>query len=122
MSKIAKKIYDITGENVYLCYFCGKCGASCPMAEYMDYKPYQVIHMIQLGDEEVFRAESIWYCASCFTCSVKCPRGIDIAKVMEGVRLILLRERKDAVDLRRVEDLERYPPIALVAASRKYTG
>jgi len=115
-------IYEITGENVYLCYLCGKCGAGCPMAEFMDLLPYQVIHKIQLGDESVLDTESIWYCATCFTCSVRCPRNLDVAKIMEGLRIIRLRKRLDAVDLRSIKNIDKYPPIALVAASRKYTG
>jgi len=122
MSELARQIYEITGQNVYLCYFCGKCGAGCPMAPHMDYLPYQVIHMIQLGDERALDVESIWFCAACFTCSVRCPRNLDVARIMEGVRVLKLRKRLDAIDLRKIRDLEKYPPIALVAAGRKYTG
>lgn len=122
MSEFAEKIYEITGENVYLCYFCGKCGASCPLSEFMDYKPYQIIHMIQLDDREALNADSIWFCASCFSCSVRCPRGLDIAKIMEGVRQLILREGKSIINLRKIKNLEKYPPIALISASRKYTG
>jgi len=121
-SKLAEKIYELTEQNVYLCYLCGKCGAGCPMANKMDLMPYQIIHLVQLGDERVLDAESIWFCATCFTCTVRCPRNLDVAKIMEGLRTIRLRKRLDAVDLRKIEELENYPPIALVAAGRKYTG
>ena len=92
------------------------------MANKMDLMPYQIIHLVQLGDERVLDAESIWFCATCFTCTVRCPRNLDVAKIMEGLRTIRLRKRLDAVDLRKIEELENYPPIALIAAGRKYTG
>ena len=121
-SRLAEKIFELTGQDVYLCYLCGKCGAGCPMASHMDLLPYQVIHLIQLGDENVLNAESIWYCATCFTCSVRCPRNLDVARIMEGLRVIRLRKRLDTIDLRKVKDIETLPPIALVAAGRKFTG
>lgn len=121
-SKLAEEVYNITGENVYLCYFCGECSGGCPFAEFMDFLPHQAMKMIQLDDERVLGSKTIWYCASCFTCTSRCPRGLDITRVMEGLRVILLRRRKDAIDLRRVKKLEKLPQIAIVAGSRKYTG
>jgi heterodisulfide reductase subunit C len=92
----------------------------------MDMLPNQVIRFIQLGQEdEVMGAESPWLCASCFTCYVRCPKGVDIAKLMEAIRLRHLREQAhgDYVVLKDMlkEDLERLPPIALIANLRKYT-
>ncbi len=121
MVNLAEKIYEMTGENVYLCYLCGKCGAGCPMADKMDYLPYQVIHMIQINDMESLNAKSIWICATCFTCSVRCPRNLDVARIMDGLRTIKVRAQEQTIDLREVEDLDKLPPIALVAAGRKYT-
>ncbi|MCR8433224.1 MAG: 4Fe-4S dicluster domain-containing protein [Candidatus Korarchaeota archaeon] len=121
MTNLADKILEITGEDVYLCYFCGKCGAGCPMADKMDHLPYQVIHMVQLNDMNALNAKSIWICATCFTCSVRCPRNLDVARIMEGLRTIKVRAQQQTIDLRKVEDLEKLPPIALVAAGRKYT-
>jgi heterodisulfide reductase subunit C len=70
-------------------------------------------------------AQSPWLCASCFTCFVRCPKGVDIASLMEAVRLRHLREQAsgDYVVLKDVlrEDLEGLPPIALVSSLRKYT-
>ena len=113
-SRLARRIYEITGENVYLCYFCGMCSGGCPFAEYMDYLPHQIMKMIQLDDRRALESKTIWYCASCFECSSRCPRGLDITRVMEGLRIILLRERRDAVDLRSISGLEEVPQIAIV--------
>lgn len=120
--ELAKDVYRISGQNVYACYQCGKCSGGCPIISEMDYLPNQVIHMIQIGDETALKANAIWLCASCFTCTIRCPRGVDLAKVMEALRLIILRKGINRIDLRKLKNLHEYPQIALIAASRKYTG
>lgn len=75
------------GTSINLCYQCGKCTAGCPAAFAMDYPPRQVIRLLQLGlMEEALQAKSIWVCASCETCSSRCPRGVDIASLMDTMR------------------------------------
>jgi heterodisulfide reductase subunit B len=86
-TKLAKKIEQETGQNVYLCYQCVKCTSGCPMAEHFDLEPNQVMRMIQLGDESVLESKTIWTCASCLTCSTRCPQGLDIAGVMDALRI-----------------------------------
>jgi len=69
------------------CYQCGKCSAGCPMAEYMDLMPRQVIRCLQLGLlEDALRSSSPWICASCNTCSARCPHDVEIADLMKAVR------------------------------------
>jgi heterodisulfide reductase subunit C len=119
-------IEELSGQNILQCYQCGECSAGCPMSAEMDVLPNTVIRLIQLGQEQaVMAAESPWVCASCFTCFVRCPKGVDIAKIMEAIRLRHLREQAhgDHLVIRAIpcEDLERLPPIALIAATRKYT-
>ncbi len=121
-SELAKKVFEISGQNVYACYQCGKCSAGCPVVNEMDLLPNQVIHLVQIGDERVLNCKAIWICAACFTCSVRCPRDVDLAKVMEALRLLTLRKGIYKLDLRRIENVEEYPQIALIAATRKYTG
>ena len=77
-----------TGENITSCYQCGKCSAGCPTAYAMDITPRQVMRGIQLGlKDEILNSSAIWLCVSCQTCSLRCPREIDIAKIMESLRL-----------------------------------
>ena len=121
-----REIEQLSGQNILQCYQCGECSAGCPIAAEMDVLPNHIIRLIQLGQsEEVMAAQSPWLCASCFTCFVRCPKGVDIASLMEAVRLRHLREQAsgDYVILRDVlrEDLEHLPPIALVSNLRKYT-
>lgn len=82
----ADRIREATGENVYLCYHCVKCTSGCPLAEYFDLAPNQVMRAAQLGMEEaIFESRSPWLCASCQTCTTRCPQGIDIARVMDFI-------------------------------------
>ena len=81
---LAEKIRSETGENVFLCYQCVKCTSGCPLAEYFDLTPNQIMRAAQLGLEDMaLEAKTPWLCASCQTCSTRCPQGIDVAKVMD---------------------------------------
>jgi len=79
--------------DVQDCYQCQKCSAGCPVAFAMDYKPNQVMQMVSLGmKERVLACKTIWICASCYTCSARCPNDIDIAGVMDWLRQSALSE------------------------------
>jgi heterodisulfide reductase subunit C len=120
-----KKIEEISGQNLLACYQCGKCSAGCPAVGEMDILPNQVIRYAQLGfGEELLQARSVWVCASCYTCNVRCPKGIKIAEVMEAVRQVLLRKRQDHVQVPKLSAEERasVPAIALISNFRKFTS
>jgi heterodisulfide reductase subunit C2 len=86
-SDFQKTIEKDCGEKVSHCYQCGKCSAGCPISFQMDYLPNQIIRMVQLGmEEQVLSSKTIWLCASCFTCTVRCPREVDLAEVMDYLR------------------------------------
>jgi len=66
---------------------CGTCSSTCPAAEFMDHSPREIIAMIAAGlKAEVLSSNAFWYCASCYSCTVKCPRGINIADMMYGLK------------------------------------
>lgn len=113
-----QKLGEISGQNVFACYQCGKCSAGCLFAEHMDVLPNQVIRLLQLGDEGVLAARAPWVCAACLACSVRCPKGVDVARIMEALRQLALRRGIIPVQLK----LDReFPQIALVGALRKVT-
>jgi heterodisulfide reductase subunit C len=59
----------------------------------MDYTPRQLVRMVQLGlKQEVLNSNTIWLCTTCFSCSVRCPRGIRPTELMEALRPIAIAE------------------------------
>lgn len=119
------KVEELSGQNLLACYQCGKCSAGCPNVCEMDILPNQIIRYAQLGlKDELLGSKSIWVCASCMTCDVRCPKGINVAEVLEAIRLILLRQRKDHLDVQNLSDAEKaeVPPIALISSMRKFTS
>lgn len=91
-SELAEAVLRESGQNVNLCYQCRKCAAGCPISYAMDYKPAQLIHAIRLGlDDLVLNSKTMWLCASCETCTTRCPQEVDVAKVMDAVKIVALR-------------------------------
>jgi heterodisulfide reductase subunit C len=119
------KVAELSGENVFECMQCGTCSAVCPMVESMGFTTRQGIHYLQFGMvEKVIDARIGEYCASCHTCQVRCPRGIEVPKVFEAVRLLSLRRNDDLITLSEIpkETLAGAPQIAMVSAFRKLTA
>ena len=119
-----KKIELLSGQNVYECYQCGRCSATCPMAPDMDYLPNQIMKLLQMGDSQtLIDTNTPWICSSCLSCSARCPKGVKIAEIMEALRIIELRKGKDFWNIvEQRQDLEHLPPIAIIANFRKLTG
>jgi heterodisulfide reductase subunit C len=120
-----RKIREISGQNVQQCFQCGTCSGSCPMNEDMGLLPRQIMIMLQYGQAEALDlANAPWVCASCHTCVVRCPRGIDIPKVMEALRLIKLRQNVNHLELSSLEPekINDLPQIAMVSGFRKMTS
>jgi heterodisulfide reductase subunit C len=80
-----------SGQKISACYQCRKCANGCPLAFAMDVMPNQVMRMVELGmEEELLRSRTIWICASCQTCTTRCPNDIDVAGVMDALRQLSL--------------------------------
>lgn len=91
-----KRVNELSGENLDACYQCGNCSSGCPLAQEMDIMPNRIMRLSQLGlMEDVIHSETLWICASCFQCTVRCPRGIDIQRVMDTLRQIAMEEGVD---------------------------
>lgn len=86
-------VAEQSGEDVRSCYYCQKCTAGCPTAFVMDYKPAQLLRMIQLGQKErVLSSKAIWMCIGCEACGTRCPNQIRLAPVMDVLRQMALDE------------------------------
>lgn len=82
------------GEKILDCIQCGLCAGSCPTRFAMDYSPMQILRMIHLGMKEpVLSSRTIWICATCQTCSTRCPRAVDITTLMISLRNLSIEEK-----------------------------
>ncbi|MDD3625761.1 MAG: 4Fe-4S dicluster domain-containing protein [bacterium] len=125
-SEIIQRIEEISGENIYKCYQCGKCSAGCPSADEMDLLPNQVIRNLQIGKvDAVLNSRSIWVCATCYMCWIRCPRGVNLTSLFEACRLMTLRQNLDQVGLKEAikesEEMD-IPQIAIISLLRKLTS
>ena len=125
MSKYDREqILRTSGVNVLKCMRCGKCSATCPAYDEMEYHPHQFVSMVQKGQiEKLMNSKSIYMCLSCFACIDRCPRSVEPAKLVEAVRLAVVRQqgmshmKPDAVPALWDSEL---PQQAIVSAMRKY--
>jgi len=92
-SEIDRKFkYEISkipgGEKLLYCFQCGTCTSDCPIARFSEtYRPRQIIRMTQLGlRKKVLSLDTLWLCASCFTCTDRCPQNVEVAKVIQVLR------------------------------------
>lgn len=117
-------IRRISGVNPRKCMKCGKCTASCPAYDEMEYHPHQFVDMVETGRiDELMNSKGIYRCISCFACVERCPRSVEPAKLIEAVRLAVIRQqggdhmKPDAVPGLLEENL---PQQAITSALRKY--
>ncbi len=121
----AELIKEISGVNTKKCMKCGKCSASCPAYEEMDIRPHQFVSYVQNADvKALLESKSIWKCLSCFACVERCPRDVKPAKLIEAVRLMVIRERGgNYLTPNEVPEFldEELPQQLLASAFRKYS-
>lgn len=124
-SDFIERVRKLSGQDIYKCFQCGTCGGACPMSDHMDTVPRRIMRMTQLGlEEKVSDLKAYWTCASCHSCTVNCPRGIDLARVMEAIRLLTLRKNQNHIEPSRLdkETVKELPQIAFVSCFRKMTS
>ncbi len=120
-----EQILRTSGVDVLKCMRCGKCSATCPSYDEMEYHPHQFVYMVEKGNlEPLMESKSIYKCLSCFACVERCPRGVEPANVIEAVRLMKIRQQganhMTANDVPSLLD-EDLPQQAIVSAFRKYS-
>ena len=90
---LAENVGSGCGENAYKCYQCKRCTSGCPVARYADMHPAMIMRAVQLGQlDMVFDDRFIWLCTGCETCTTRCPQSIDIAAIMDELKIIARRE------------------------------
>ena len=120
-----EQILCTSGVNVLKCMRCGKCSATCPSYDEMEYHPHEFVYMVEKGNiEPLMESKSLYKCLSCFACVERCPRGVEPANVIEAVRLMKIRQaganHMTANDVPALLD-EDLPQQAIVSAFRKYS-
>lgn len=120
----AEKIKEISGTNPLKCMKCGKCSATCPNFDAMDYHPHQFVDMVDKGNiAPLLASDSIWTCLSCMACLQRCPRNVEPAKLIEAVRLAVVRQQdQNYLKAEEIPELldENLPQQAIVSAFRKF--
>ena len=121
----AEQVLRSSGVDVRKCMRCGKCTATCPAIDEMEYHPHQFVYMVEKGEiEKLAQSPSIYKCLSCFACVDRCPRGVEPAKLVEAVRLSVIRRqganhfKPDEIPAMLEDDM---PQQLFVSALRKYS-
>ena len=124
MNDLKDRVLRMSGSAVVKCMRCGKCSATCPSYDEMEYHPHQFVYMVEHGQiEELMKSQSIYKCLTCFACLERCPRNVEPAKLIEAVRLAVVRQQgmnhMTENDIPALLD-DKLPQQAIVSAMRKY--
>jgi heterodisulfide reductase subunit C len=85
-----RELFDV----IKLCYQCGTCAGGCPVfRQYTQFNPRRIMEKLLLGDydEQIIDEQQIWYCTTCYTCSTRCPQGIDIGHVITEMKNLAVK-------------------------------
>ncbi len=122
---LKEELLRMSGAEPKKCMKCGKCTATCPSFDEMEYHPHQFVYMVETGDiEPLLNSKALYNCLTCFACVDRCPRGVEPAKLIEAVRLSVIRQQSnnhlkaDDVPAKLDDDM---PQQAIVSAFRKYS-
>ena len=125
MNREKEQILRMSGSNVLKCMRCGKCSATCPSYDEMEYHPHQFVYMVEKGQIDKLKSSpSVFKCLTCFACVERCPRGVEPAKVVEAVRLEMVRKQgANHLSSDKIPELldDELPQQAIVTAMRKYS-
>lgn len=121
---LLETIASISGVNPRKCMKCGKCSGACPAYDEMEYHPHQFVSMVENGQiEELMASKGIYTCLSCFACVERCPRSVEPARLIEAVRLAVIRQQgQNHLTPQQIPELlgEEIPQQAITSAFRKY--
>ena len=120
-----ERILRVSGVDVLKCMRCGKCSGTCPSFDEMEYHPHEFVYMVEKGKiEPLLNSKSIYKCLSCFACVERCPRGVEPAKIVEAIRLEVIRKQgQNHLKATQIPEMldEDLPQQAIVSAFRKYS-
>jgi heterodisulfide reductase subunit C len=81
------------GHKIKQCLQCGTCTGTCPVSYAMDITPRQIVALFRAGMiDEILRSKAIWLCASCYSCTVRCPSGIKVTDTMYALKRVAMAQ------------------------------
>ncbi|AKG54058.1 Cob--CoM heterodisulfide reductase subunit C [Dehalogenimonas sp. WBC-2] len=93
VSEFASNIKALHGVDVNMCFQCSKCTSGCPLTEFMDMTPTQVIHAVRLGlKDTVLNSNTYWLCVACGMCTGRCPQGTGLLMLMDALSNIAIKQ------------------------------
>ena len=121
----AETIRRISGIDTRKCMKCGKCSGTCPAFDEMDIHPHKFVSMVGKGEiDELMKSKTLWTCLSCFACVELCPRSVEPARLIEAVRVAVIRQQgENHLKADQIPELldEKLPQQAITSAFRKYS-
>jgi heterodisulfide reductase subunit C len=86
-------VIEISGVDINCCLQCKKCTNGCPVTDIVDTPPSDIIRQLQLNTgDDILKSDLVWMCASCETCFSRCPMKIDMASVMDALRVLAAKK------------------------------
>jgi heterodisulfide reductase subunit C len=130
---LRKAVEALSGVDLSPCYQCKKCSSGCPVTRLTKSRPSEIIRQLHLGaGDELLTSDLVWTCASCETCTARCPMGIDVAAVLDALRRLALERRAakqkgnvplfNRAFLKTVETFGRSYEMGMIAAYKLGTG
>ena len=123
-TRMKEQILRTSGVNPLKCMRCGKCSGTCPAYDEMEYHPHEFVYMVERGEiEPLLNSKSLYKCLTCFACVDRCPRDVEPAKLVEAVRLMVIRQQgKNHLKPDQIPEMldDELPQQAIVSALRKY--
>lgn len=106
ITTIPAYLLEKTQVDVRQCYQCGKCTAGCVMAEEMDIPSSYILRLLQTGSEDDYRkvlsSEAVWICVNCENCIGRCPKEVDIPRLMDFLRSEAIERHLESPAARKV--------------------
>ena len=123
-NRMKEQILRTSGVNPLKCMRCGKCSGTCPAYDEMEYHPHEFVYMVERGEiEPLLNSKSLYKCLTCFACVDRCPRDVEPAKLVEAVRLMVIRQQgQNHLKPDQIPEMldDELPQQAIVSALRKY--
>ena len=83
-----------SGERIKKCIQCGTCTGACPVSYVMDITPRQTVALFRAGHlDDILKSRTIWICASCYSCTVRCPVDIRVTDLLYALKRLAMDKK-----------------------------